>query len=1038
MKLPVGKLFSPRPKEKNVIENEDPAEQHVSGLTSATEDLTEVEDSPRTGKSNIFGKLRRNEDDPTGTSEGKTSGHPRRRSSGALNILRKGIFSHNKEDTNNTTEALRDAREISESFQIDPLFDEFTPSRPSSVRPPSVSDLSLSETQSSIPESSPTSTNVASIRKVFEKQSDGMTQPPPRSTVTKMTPSRLPYSNNSHDVDAQNSRNEHGKAASHSEADPARRSPRPMKTGVGNSLVSSMMISSRLDDASEPLFQPTLSQKLKIGNQEIEKKIQVRKKPPLEPLSFVPLINVHDRQNGSRESRAVNMAGKVIPAATETTSTTKKSNIVNVPTGVPERAVQSAIRPTTPTYRERPSSSPSSRSRGSSQQSRHRRAQQSREKRAERQKNNSDATSRSRGRSGPRHEEHLNDESPTSHRHRTSNDRKNSHNHSKYDRNEDSSTKSPSKYKSNSSPGRLRSGSGKSPSHYRRPSDRHHDTPENSQKQPRKSQNQDRLPVDEKKRSKSLDESLSRDKSICQEYSDSNHQSHQSDHDDSKGIHYSPHSRDSDRKQVRRAYQSSETEERKRSKSMDDSISRSKHSDHPSPQARRPSHSSRPRQQNEVGILDRPKSQESSHHRRSVDRHLSIRSEEGPNLTERKRTISIDESFRSDHESSTKPCLPSVPIEAPSGKGDNNQRSQKVGSKAEIAQRDEPLVTKPSSATSRRSSSSSRRHSYHEDPMATKQMQELLENSCKDDLNGSYPKSNRESTSPNRRSSYSSHHKVPNTPSGRSVRTRTRSSPREKWDEMIQRNDSKKDKVDDLVAASLTVPSSGKYGGRTTGSSLHNESILQDDSVILSPTARTTHRKSVAPPETTDGARIPRSPILTPNHYRAVNKMADKTFHSPLGESPGLYSPTESDCVGSSTSPGRTPPLDTSNRINEEGEERKSRTANLKSHLRQLEQQHSSMNSSNKSRGMDYEKNSTVRSTTSREQNSNTYRGTGTRNQRRQRETEDRNRDDARKPPTKKRSESKGRTASKLSDPRHDSSSGHGSRKDDLQASSTK
>jgi hypothetical protein len=1109
-KWPGLKLFSPRaakkpPVKKRVrnVEPQSPIGEPSSEETAVTESLTENEESPRSatpGRTKLFGRIRQQKGGDE--NEGNNSSRGKRRSSLARGLLRNIMFTPSKERSNTKIDGPKDAREMSESFQIDPSFDrdDFSSSRRSTALPPSISELSSSETSALSP--TPTKRSPRPMGK-------GVRAASPLSKDN--TEDRPPY----YPSLSQKMRIGESKAKNPS-PDNASRSPRPMKNGVGNSLVNFMKKRpSTIDEDSEASsFHPTLSQKIRIGQEEIKKRIETRQAPPLES-SFAPPRSIDTEDCLSQLSSV----SEVIPVHATNSATTsthvsmatiKMSNLLggedeseSIP---PESMLQSPpqqkkhhhkISSPTPSTR---SKTPTSPRHGNHRT--HPRPPHSLEKSAGRSKTNSDPSKRSRGRSGARN-------SPKSAAKRGPLGSPTSPKKKSLQEDTHGTVKPPSISKLDS-PQRKVSKSRNSPSHPRHSkhstsTTRHHDNDEQHDEKRRarshepssllrasqgdKSHQVKGSPsVEDRKRSKSLDESLSRSKHVEQDLPKSRQDSHESlSHDHEK--HHGD-SKSSEHAAV----------ERKRPKSYAKSPSKSpRRSEHKSPK-------------DSAGELAR--SQEPSRSREGDNRDHSSRDKESPLPVQRKRSKSLDESLsnrkssdvmdskttsisqahdrdsqhvgrspsrKMSHSKAGKSPSPrqaarkihqesdgapsstpssfqdsyrvdelvqsgTLPVGIPLEKG--RVRRQRVLSKAELAKRDESLGDLGASAPSRVSRSPGRISSTHDrerlassrSPAGTRRqiMREKLGsdivNSGFLDSSRSSLTSHRRSSSPSRRSTHSSHHGRSSSPSRRSTHSsshgrsaspgrrsthssshhgaprtptvrssvrsaspRVRTSPREKWETLLERKGSSEEKDEDALK-----PRFAAEGRKLEGRSVKNDG----ENKTQSPQTKKRHEKVLMPP-LTPGSSPPkidmdvRSPVVMTEKqkgYWAVNKMADKTFHSPLGDPPGRYSAAVRPTRVPSPLPLSDPPAVLAEQSAEDGSQR-SRATTLKNRLRQLEQ--NNLSASTQSHRSSSAKSRTNRSSHSREQSSHTHRSSSSpsRQQRRQRNT-----DDSRVSPSKTRS----------------------------------
>lgn len=1120
LKLPMGKLFSPRAvpkpsttnKRDRSAEEQSPLRGTSSGATAATESLTENEESPRKtppGKSKLFGRIRQpkggddNELRNLNSSHGTSSTHPRR-TSGALDLLRNAMFSHSKENTVTTIDGSTDAREISASFHIDPYFDrqDYSNSRPSTIlRPPSISDLTSSErsSQSSKPRSPRPMGKGARPASPATGDIDAKPHNPTLSQKLRIGENKL----------------------KNPSPDDGPRSPRPMKTGVRNPLVNFMTMPSTIDEDSEASsFHPTLSQKIRIGQEEIKKRIETRLAPQLDPhftppssvgidtedsISFISgvseVIHANASKNGTSSTHnsmaTVKMSNLLGPAA----DNLELSNIPP-PAGTPQ---YSPRRKTSKGHDHKsPGPTPSNRLKASTSNEMHRRPRPSHEKSLVRSKHNSDSSKRSRGRSGPRRPK-----TPTKR----------------------SSTESPtSPHHVTQDPERKLSRSRKSPySHSRHSSSRtrHHDIDKQQEEMKRAKSNEPQRShsrqgkvafptAEDRKRSKSLDESLSRAKGVEQDRSKSGHDSHNyrthrgDSRDKRSGSHDSSHHPEDDSmgrskssehtvlerkrsKSMEESYNDSrhteprspgsrhhrstsshhkgladsEEEEKRRSKSskhaaverkhsgsMDESPTKSRHTDHISPGSR---HHYSMSSHHEDSARERTRSHEPSHHREGTDRGHSSWIEESPLPLRRKRSKSLDESLssrtsrekpsdrvennastshhnrspsrvlsRSKDEKVRSPRFEERKVrresegdpDLTSSKNDPVRLPQKVLSKAERAKREESCSSPTPHSPSRqprspRKSASSRdgeRSAASRSPASTirpVRRANVESETAKNELSDSSRRStlrHRRSSSPRRESTSSSHRPgSPRTPSARSASPGVRTSPRERWEALLERNGSGKDKNGEVLKPPLA-------GGPTQDHTLvqspgrNGPSLREEGDKIrsASPTTvlRRTGSKGLMPPLTPDRMSRPLVMSETQKAYRAVNKMADNTFRSPLGDPPGRR-------ISHSARPTRTPsPLphrdpstvSTVEQQSTEDEARKSRTTTLKNNLRKMEQQYC-LNASTRSQ----------RSASANSRGHSTHRRSPSGHQRRRGKTEDSS-SSPRRTPSNPRNGSKDRT----------------------------
>ena len=698
LKLPVGKLFTPkqpikpRVKRNGKAEEQSPAVGDTSQLTAETETLTESEGSPATtsqGKNTIFGRRRplQGNDDSNSISAGTASTHTRRRSGGALEIIRKTMFSNSKENNYETPiEAPRDAREISESFRIDPYFDsnEFKATRRSSAKPPSLSDLSTSvETYSSRTENSPLSVKPPSLRKLADARNSVRSPRPMFTGARAALPAAfgLPLSDGN-DQDgksydptlSQKIKIGQEKMKIGSAMHAAKRSPKHTKPGLRNSQTGAH--STTIDDGSEASsFYPTLSQKIRIGKQEIERRLERRKSPQLDS-QLNPTVTIDDclPRIDKLEDSVPKTTSKSPESSTQASKTTvKMSNIagslhaprttarmsnmlgvVETPVPVsPESSPRSSTRRTSSSGQDRPSASPDARSSGHSRHSS--RPHHGSDRSSDRRRNNPGFPARSRGRSGPRRRHEHGHGSP---RKRTSRDPSTS---LESNRSDDGAKEHESSLYSETRSRHRRSS--KSTSNSRSSSrgtnhtDSNRDDPERRRARsyepispttqpertnPRHLPSEDGHQDKEKRRGGSYD-SLS--PTMQPERQNSRQRC-----DDARSYELSSSTKLPGRRDSGRSKDSPTHGERNRAESMDDSMSRQKRLERKASKSRHPSEDSRYHHQRyaqgEEGMEEgRSRSHTPSHHRRTTGRKYSRASKSSPRAVEGKRSKSMDDSM---------------------------------------------------------------------------------------------------------------------------------------------------------------------------------------------------------------------------------------------------------------------------------------------------------------------------------------------------------------------------------------------------------
>lgn len=313
-------IFSPTRSEKQREERQrqehSPAGKRSSDKTTATAPMNETGASPIKSsreRRRLFGKSKR-EDSPLKEfpKERKDEKQQRRRSSGAFNIIRNSLFSNNKDVQaagEETVDTPRNSVGVSGALQIIYPYgsdgDGLGSSERQTVscfRPPSVSDLS-SSTPSSVSDNSP--------RAPIHTRS-----PRPMLTGKKPKASAL----------GQDLLSQESEGTESESWDPTL----SQKLKIGQHKAATQYLGGTQPGTgikslpSRPSLEPTLSQKLLLGHKEIEKNIEERKAPRVATRSHSPKLDGHFEKTAYKNRHSTSPSARSTASSRHSSGTNSK------------------------------------------------------------------------------------------------------------------------------------------------------------------------------------------------------------------------------------------------------------------------------------------------------------------------------------------------------------------------------------------------------------------------------------------------------------------------------------------------------------------------------------------------------------------------------------------------------------------------------------------------------------------------------------------------------------------------------------------